>query len=115
MNNDFEFAYGTQDHEDELIAWERREQADEDAGIFYGDPRRCPVHGTVISSPDGMFDGLCGQCEAAADGAYDDTPLDMRSVLIALGDLVQVAMWRAALEATRNPSGIGYSDDDIPF
>jgi hypothetical protein len=32
-----------------------------------GDPRRCLRHGTVISSPDGMFDGLCGACEAEAD------------------------------------------------
>jgi len=35
-----------------------------------GDPRRCPIHGTVISSPDGLFDNLCGACEAEADG-YD--------------------------------------------
>jgi hypothetical protein len=33
-----------------------------------GDPRRCPHHPTVrTSSDDGMFDGLCGQCEHEAD------------------------------------------------
>lgn len=29
-----------------------------------GDPRRCPVHPHVMtSSDDGMFDGVCGECE----------------------------------------------------
>lgn len=31
-----------------------------------GDPRRCPWHPHVTtSSPDGLFDGVCGECEAA--------------------------------------------------
>lgn len=45
---------------------EWQELQDEDGGRL-GDPRRCPIHGTVISSPDGMFDGLCGACETASD------------------------------------------------
>lgn len=33
-----------------------------------GDPRRCPAHpDIVISSPDGLFDGVCAECEAAMD------------------------------------------------
>ena len=36
-----------------------------------GDPRRCPKHGTVMSSADGMFDGLCGRCEMEADEGGD--------------------------------------------
>lgn len=50
---------------------EWQELQDED-GAKLGDPRRCPVHGTVISSPDGMFDGLCGACETAMDEDPDD-------------------------------------------
>ena len=43
---------------------------------YQGDPRRCPRHPNVItSSPDGMIDGLCGDCEYGdnfdSDG-YDD-------------------------------------------
>lgn len=43
----------------------------DDQGAELGDPRRCPRHGTVISSPDGQFDGPCPQCEGA-DDEYDD-------------------------------------------
>lgn len=33
-----------------------------------GDPRRCPAHpDIVISSPDGLFDGVCPRCESEAD------------------------------------------------
>jgi len=44
-------------------------------GAQYGDPRRCKRHGTVISSPDGMFDGLCGHCEMEADSEMGDGPI----------------------------------------
>jgi hypothetical protein len=37
------------------------------AEIEIQDGRTCRTHGTVISSPDGMFDGLCGLCEAEMD------------------------------------------------
>ena len=42
------------------------ELADEEGGR-YGDPRKCPRHGTVTSSPDGMFDAPCGRCEAEGE------------------------------------------------
>lgn len=47
--------------------WNEHEEMMAEEGGRLGDPRRCPIHGTVISSPDGRFDGLCGACEAAAD------------------------------------------------
>lgn len=43
--------------------------------VAEGDPRRCPVHGTVISSADGLHDGVCGACEAMMDD--DDEDLDL--------------------------------------
>jgi hypothetical protein len=33
----------------------------------WGDPRRCPVHGCVTSSPDGMHDCPCWECEGEAE------------------------------------------------
>ena len=49
------------------MTYEEQELADE-AGARLGDPSRCPRHpNQVIGSPDGMFDGLCGACEADAD------------------------------------------------
>jgi len=35
----------------------------DDADIVVFDGRRCPHHGCIISSPDGMFDGPCPACE----------------------------------------------------
>ena len=40
----------------------------------YGDPRKCPTHGTTVSSPDGMHDSECGQCEAESEQMWDDEP-----------------------------------------
>lgn len=41
--------------------------------LMWGDPRRCPRHPHVVtSSPDGMFDGLCGECEWADEMAGED-------------------------------------------
>jgi hypothetical protein len=38
--------------------------------VCEGDARCCPYHPRVrISSPDGLFDGLCGECEALCDEA----------------------------------------------
>ena len=39
----------------------------DEAGGELGDPRRCPKHGEVTSSADGMFDAPCGACEAECD------------------------------------------------
>jgi len=38
-----------------------------------GDPRRCPIHGTVISSPDGLFDAPCGMCEGEMEAEWYNT------------------------------------------
>ncbi len=55
-------------HEDELLEWEA---ATRDAP-YEGDPRRCRRHPHVVtSSPDGLFDGLCGECEAEGDEAAE--------------------------------------------
>ena len=44
-------------------------QHDDDSG----DHLRCPVHGTVLSTPDRMIDGPCPQCEGEDDLAqYDE-------------------------------------------
>ena len=40
---------------------------DDDDALGWGDPRRCPRHGTVIGSPCGQYDGVCGECEGAID------------------------------------------------
>jgi hypothetical protein len=50
------------------------EELEAERGAALGDPRRCSRHGEVTSSPDGMFDGLCGACEAEADGPVSATP-----------------------------------------
>ena len=38
---------------------------------FEGDPRRCPRHGSRTSSPDGLFDVPCPECEFEADLALE--------------------------------------------
>jgi hypothetical protein len=37
-----------------------------------GDPRRCPFHGSMLSSPNGMHDAECPQCEAETDSQQED-------------------------------------------
>lgn len=79
-----------------------QEELDYERGAEMGDPRRCQRHGTVISSPDGMFDGLCGSCEAEMDAYdHDDEPLT-------LGDL-HLAV---TADHDERPSR---EDDDFPF
>ena len=42
----------------------------------WGDPRRCPAHGCVTSSRDGLHDGLCGRCEAEMEPESEpETPV----------------------------------------
>lgn len=44
-----------------------------------GDPRRCPRHPHIkTSSPDGMFDTCCGECEAAMDAEAEAEVTDRR-------------------------------------
>lgn len=45
---------------------EQRELQDE-YEAQHGDPRRCPAHGFVTSSPDGLFDAPCPACESECD------------------------------------------------
>lgn len=77
-------------------------------GAFYGDPRRCPRHGTVTSDGLGLHDGLCGACELEADNAAEAaawealTPAERAAVTATL---------EAALTAERYTGG----DDDLPF
>lgn len=90
---------------------------------FPGDARRCPAHPHVkTSSDDGMFDGVCGECEAAMDeeanmrdwvgpngedlsedypGQYISAPGD--SAPADTGFLKQLAVTKT------------WDDDDIPF
>lgn len=70
--------YGDDDLE---LAW--REKEDDLAGHGYeGDARRCAAHpNVVISSPCGMFDGLCGECEGLADQAHQESePVELEPV-----------------------------------
>ena len=48
-----------------FASWELEAmELQDEIGGELGDPRRCPRHPNVItSSPDGMHDGLCGECE----------------------------------------------------
>lgn len=104
--------YTDPDNELDLVAWETEER---DAP-FYGDPRRCPSHPHVkTSSPDGMFDGPCWECEAAMD-----EPPDNRSPAERADDERREAEALAAMaadagkaeKARRNAFEIS---DDIPF
>lgn len=56
------------DQEDALLAELEAEYA-----ARWGDPRRCRRHPHIrISSPNGMHDGVCGQCEYEADGEEEE-------------------------------------------
>jgi len=80
---------------------EEQELQDELGGAA-GDPRRCPYHGEIISSPDGLHDAPCGACEAAMDeepGA-EPTPFD----------------WTWWVDfAAQNPPAAPAGDDEILF
>lgn len=63
----------------------------------YGDPRKCPIHGTPISSPDGMFDAPCGACEFDADEeekaafhglppGWENAPISAQIAFLVAGD-----------------------------
>lgn len=46
---------------------DERQELEDEYNAQYGDPRRCSVHGCVTSSPDGMFDCPCPECEFECD------------------------------------------------
>jgi hypothetical protein len=72
---------------------------DREADIIFGDSRRCPAHGCVTSSPNGMFDAPCPECEAAMY-ADEPWPEDGTTVLDDLSD---------------DPYTDYDHDDDLPF
>jgi hypothetical protein len=43
--------------------YEDRYPSTESDAFMVAGPRRCPHHGEIISSDDGMFDGVCNTCE----------------------------------------------------
>lgn len=48
-----------------------REAEEDELGAEMGDPRRCPRHPHVVtSSPDGMFDCPCDECEYEMSAEY---------------------------------------------
>ena len=49
---------------------DERQELEDEYNARYGDPRRCPVHGRVTSSPDGIFDAPCPECEG--EMMYDE-------------------------------------------
>lgn len=58
----------------ELTGYEEHLQ---DTELAYGDPRHCPIHRHVMtSSPDGMHDAPCGECEADMAQAADMWDID---------------------------------------
>lgn len=58
-----------------MTNWNEIREMQDEAGAALGDPRRCRRHpDQVVSSPDGLFDGLCGKCECEADDEGDDGP-----------------------------------------
>ena len=63
-----------------------RQELEDEFNAQYGDPRRCPAHGCVTSSPDGMFDAPCPACEGEMEeDAWEDTPWGEYADLADLG------------------------------
>jgi len=66
---------GGQGMEDDMWVDQEEEAREDDFGAQFGDARRCHRHPHIkVSSDDGMFDGVCGQCEYEMDAHsdYDD-------------------------------------------
>jgi len=79
-------------------------EAHKDHWYWEGDARRCPVHSNVkTSSPCGMFDAPCGQCESEM---YENE---------------QESLWGAVVSkeepaiAEERENKKEYLDNDIPF
>jgi len=69
------------------------EHLDYEAGAQFGDPRRCHRHGTAISSPDGLHDGLCPQCEGEGEQEAQEATWEVEQ---RLDDLEVRAGWQVA-------------------
>lgn len=79
------------------------EELEAEYNAQYGDPRRCEKHGCITSSPCGMFDAPCSECEYEAECEYIDAQLDEA------GERVT-----ARLENWTMPE-LDDEDDDQPF
>lgn len=75
-----------------------REELMAELGAELGDPRRCRRHPwEVTSSPDGMFDSVCGSCEYESEtGRRAEAP-------------------SRPVRAPEAQSAGNASDEDIPF
>jgi hypothetical protein len=74
-----------------------------------GDARRCPSHPHIkTSSPCGMFDAPCGQCE------YEDYEREMIREWEAMPEAEKRAITEAN-EAWRREQKNKYLDNEIPF
>lgn len=74
-----------------------------------GDARRCPTHPHVkTSSPCGMFDAPCGECEYEM---YEEVMISEWEAL----PLEEKQAINEANEARRREQENKYLDDDIPF
>lgn len=113
-------AYTDPEHEAELVAWER--DMEERGSWYTGDARRCPRHPHIkTSSDDGMFDGLCGECEAEMDSTYygkpdrgDEQPRTEASEALASSEDARIERDRVA-RAQASERATAEAEDDIPF
>lgn len=98
---------GHREYADDLTGYAEHERDSADFG--YGDARRCPRHPHVkTSSDDGMFDGVCGQCEYEGDMAEHEEEARL--------DAIRYPGGRCA-DAWKEPEcGVpNASEDEIPF
>ena len=87
-----------------------REMQDEYGAI--GDPRRCPHHPSeIISSADGMFDGVCGGCES------EQEPIDLSISYMNGADLSGTYMTGADLSGAyfRDPIALDPAKTQVVF
>lgn len=72
-----------------------------------GDARRCAFHPHVkVSSDDGMFDGVCGECEGEMSEELDEALFD---------EEVSKGICPCPFPALPESPEVLYGDDDIPF
>lgn len=82
-----------------------------------GDARHCPHHPHVkTSSDDGMFDGICGECEAEMDEAAARWEYDPENPhRLYCGDSIWGPKEVASLPRRGLVSCQPTAEDDIPF
>jgi hypothetical protein len=86
---------------------------DADIVIFDGRRRRCPRHGQVICSDDGMFDGVCGGCEYEMSDSYAEEVSEFGH---ALSDAERMEIVAKRADELRAMARAADADDgDVPF